>query len=39
MVRGLGVDFNVDSDDEMIVEQEVMHNDNVNKIIFTADEV
>ena len=39
MVRGLGVDFNVDSDDEMVVQQEAMHNDNTHKIIFTADEV
>ena len=39
MVRGLGVDFNVDSDDEMVVQQEAMHNNNTQKIIFTADEV
>ena len=39
MVRGLGVDFNVDSDDEMIVEQEAMHNGTIHKTFFTADEV
>jgi len=39
MVRGFGVDFNVDSDDEMIVEQEEIHNGTTHKIIFTADEV
>ena len=39
MVRGLGVDFNVDSDDEMIVEQEAMHNGTIQKICFSADEV
>jgi len=39
MVRGLGVDFNVDSDDEMIVEQEAMHNGIIHKTFFTADEV
>ena len=37
MIRGLGVDFNVDSDDEMIVEQEAMHNGTIHKSFFTAD--
>ena len=39
MVKGLSVDFNVDSDDEMIVEQETMFDDTISKPIFTADEV
>ena len=39
MIKGLSVDFNVDSDDEMVVEQETMHNASIHKPFFTADEV